>query len=379
MKLTIHRNDLKAAVLTSAVAVNNKSPLPILSHLLLRAEDDTLRVSATDLEIAIERDVPAQVLEPGGCTVPAHLLTALVSQLVDDDVTLHLEGPRLTVKTRGSKYRFNALSYDEFPIIHQAPDEVDVQMDVQTFHGMLAHIKSCVAHPDETRVSLTGIFVELDSKKLSATSSDGTRLAHVERARSSEVRGVKASSTIVTSGGMSALAKLFADATGELSVSFGVGLVWFTLDGLTLMARTIDGKFPDYRALVPKSTARTVYVHRATLASALKRALVAAQRDSKTEKVQPNLFKLEFETDTLRVTSNDPDVGDGEETVPIRLDGTPIKMAFNGRKLLDAVASAGSEELRILLNDPLSMTVLKPVDSDDLFYLVMPVRVKEAA
>lgn len=182
MKIALSNDDLKAAVTTVAVAASGKSPLPILNHLLLQADCGRLRVSATDLEIAMTRDVTATVTDTGGCAVPARLLSDLVSQLEDGEVKLELDGYRLTVQNRSSRYRLNVLSADEFPILADTPDQIDVRIDVSTLHTMLSHVKTCVAPPCETRESIKGVLVEFEFEgaTLSATTTDGRRLAHIE-------------------------------------------------------------------------------------------------------------------------------------------------------------------------------------------------------
>jgi DNA polymerase-3 subunit beta len=372
MKVSCLSKDLETGILTAAKAVNSKSPLPILSHLLVKAEGDALTFSATDLEMVIECTVPAQIVEPGAFTAPARLLSDIVTQLPESDVSLELRGPQLELKTRSSHFLVNTLSSEEYPVLPQADGAPTLSLPAESFREMVKGVLFAVASPEETRAVLTGVLTQLEGSLATLVATDGRRLAKVQK----EVSGAVSNGTyraIIPARAMGELTRLLSDGAGTLEVTPSQGQVFFRFNRIQLVARLLeDGKFPDTEAIIPKTFARTVYANREQLLGSVRRALIMAQ-----EKDAPRLLKLELSPESMAIRSNTPDLGEATEHLPVRLDGTPMTIAFNGRYLLDALTNAIGEEIQLLLNDALSMGMLRPVDSQEYLYLIMPVRVKD--
>jgi DNA polymerase-3 subunit beta len=372
MKVICDRKDMESGILTAFKAVNAKGTLPILTHLLVHAENDMLRFSATDLEMVIECQVRAQVVEPGAFTAPAKLLSEIVTQLPESEVSLDLVGPQLRVKTRSSNFLVNTLSHEEYPVLPQPEEGNSLVLSGDTFREMVRSVLFAVAPPEETRAILTGILTQIEPGRAMLVTTDGRRLARVEKAiEAAEI--TSAYKSIIPARAMGELMRLLADSPGPLRITPSAGQVFFRFGQIQLVARLLEeGKFPDSDAIIPRSFQRTVHAHREQFLGAIRRALIMAQ-----EKESPRLIKLEISSDAMSIRSNTPDLGQACEQMPVRLEGEPITIAFNGRFLLDAVSNTVGEELRMFLNDPLSMAMLRPVDSEELLYLVMPVRIKE--
>lgn len=374
MKVLVDRKELESGILIASKAVNPKSPLPILSHVLVRAENSALHFSATDLEMVIECQVKAEVLEPGAFTAPARLLSEIVTQLPASDVHLELEKNRLKVKAGGSTFHLNTLSHEEFPVLPQPEGDSTLVVSGDVFREMVRGVQFAVAPPEETRVVLTGILTQIEPDRAMLVTTDGRRLARVEK-RFDGSQVTTSYKSIIPARAMGELQRLLGDNDVSLEITPSPGQAFFRFGNIQLVARLLEeGRFPDCDAIIPKSFSRTVYAHREQFLGAVRRALIMAQ-----EKDSPRLLKLEIESDHMSIRSNTPDLGQACEELPIRLEGDPITIAFNGRYLLDCVSNATGEEVRFLLNDPLSMAMMKPVGADDLLYLIMPVRIKETA
>jgi len=375
MKVVCDRKALESGILTASKAVNPKSPLPILSHLLVRAENGALHFSATDLEMVIECQVKAEVITAGAFTAPARLLGEIITQLPQTEISLEMiKGNQLELKAKGSNFRINTFSADEFPVLPQPEGDSTLVVSGDAFRDMVRSVQFAVAPPEETRVVLTGILTQIEPDKAMLVTTDGRRLARVQRTfDGSQV--TTSYKSIIPGRAMGELQRLLGDDNTSLEITPSPGQVFFRFGNIQLVARLLEeGRFPDCEAIIPKSFSRTVYVHREQLLGAVRRALIMAQ-----EKDSPRLLRLEITGDSMSIRSNTPDVGQACEELPVRLDGEPITIAFNGRYLLDCVSNATGEEIRFLLNDPLSMAMMKPVNADDLLYLIMPVRIKETA
>jgi len=371
MKVVVDRKEMENGILTASKAVNPKSPLPILSHLLVRAEGDRLHFSATDLEMVIECHVAAHVLEAGAFTAPARLLAEIVTQLPESEVSLELRGPQLELRTRSSQFLVNTLSAEEFPVLPQVEAEPSLVLPQELFREMVRAVLFAVAPPEETRAILTGVLTQVDDGLATLVSTDGRRLARVQKRLDTADR--PAYRAIIPQRAMGELVRLLHETGGNLEVTPAPGQVFFRSGSILLVARLLEeGRFPDCEAIIPKSFSRIVKVHREQLLGAVRRALIMAQ-----EKDAPRLLKLEIEPDQVAIRSNTPDLGQACERLPVSLDGDPITIAFNGRYLLDAVSNMVGEEIQMFLNDPLSMGMLQPVGGDEYLYLIMPVRLKD--
>jgi DNA polymerase-3 subunit beta len=374
MKMSIDRKDLTFGLDAVSGAVSNKSPLPVLAHVLLHAEGDKLRLGATDLSMAIEATVPAQVFEPGACTVPAKVFMEIVKSLAQVDVMLEEKGPRLNVATSQTTFNVNSLSAEEFPLLPEPEDPfASVTVPAELLRYMLGSVLFAVAPPEETRAALTGVLLELNGDIAQVTSTDGRRLARVTKL----LDGAKMAKyvAIVPGDALRIILSLLAGYKEAVRVTPGKDQVFFTFGNVRVCARLLlEGTFPAADSIIPKSHVRTMTCHRPSFLSAVRRALIMAQ-----EKESPRLVKLAITGENMTLTANTPDLGDAVDHVPVRLEGDPLTIAFNGRYLHDTLSNIAEDEVRFFFNDHLSMATVRPGDSADALYLVMPVRIKEPA
>ena len=372
MHVRIDRKELEQGILTASKAVNSKSPLPILGHLLLRAEGDKIHFAATDLEMIIECSVPAHVDEPGTLTAPARIMADIITQLDGGEVRLETMGNQLCISTHASEFRINTLSADEFPVLPQSEANPSLVMPQMLFRDMIRAVLFAVAGPDETRAILTGVLTQVEDGQATLVATDGRRLA---RAQKKFDASVSASSykAVIPARAMSELQRMLSDTQDPVEITPSAGQVFFRVGAITLVSRLLEeGRFPDCEAIIPKTSSRTIHVHRDQFLMALRRALIMAQ-----EKDAPRLLKLEISAQSMSIRANTPDVGQACERLPVTLEGEEITIAFNGKYVIDAVTNLAAEEIVMRLNDPLSMGVLQPVGADDYLCLVMPVRIKE--
>lgn len=373
MHIVCDRKELENGILTAAKAVNAKTPLAILSHLLVRAENDSVRFSATDLEMVIECTSRARVIQDGACTVPARLFCDIVTRLQDGEVSLELKGPQLELTTRSSRFLVNTLSADEYPVLPEPDGPVALRLPADVFREMVRAVLFAAAPAEETRAILTGVLTEIDENKARLTTTDGRRLARVERTFAETSGGTYKS--VIPARAMNELNRLLGDEGHVLEVTPMKGQVFFRFGNVVLVVRLLEeGRFPDCNAIIPKTFRRSFTTSRSLLVDAVTRALIMAQ-----EKETPRLLKLNLEAESMSIRSNTPDLGQACEEVPIHLDGEPMLLAFNGRYLSDVVSSMVGNEIRMNLNDPLSMTMLEPIDEDKkgYLYMLMPIRVKD--
>ena len=373
MHITCDKKELENGIVTASKAVNSKTPLPILGHLLVRTEGDKVRFSATDLEMVIECTSPAHVIQEGACTVPARLFCDIVTRLDDGEVSLELRGPQLEVRASRSCFRVNTLSADEYPVLPEREGPVALRIPGVAFREMVKAVLFAAAPSDETRAILTGVLTEIEENKATLTTTDGRRLARVERTFEESSGGTYKS--VIPARAMGELTRLLGEEGQVLEITPMKGQVFFNFGSVVLVARLLeDGRFPDCSAIIPKTFKRRFTTSRDALIGAVTRALIMAQ-----EKETPRMLRIDVEPEILSMRSNTADLGEAREDVPVHLEGEPIQLAFNGRYLLDVIAAMTGNEIRMNLNDPLSMTMLESLDEglSGYLYMLMPIRVKD--
>jgi len=375
MELKIGAQELARALGRSQGIVEKKSTMPILSHVLLEAKKgDVLHVSATDLDLSVSSEHPCEVLKEGALAVPAKHLFEIVRSLPEQQVTLKKAGNNyLEVRSGPSEFRIVGLPAEDFPALPKfekvafvdvVPAELLAQIDLTSF----------AASTDETRYNLNGVYFEPQGPVLRMVATDGHRLALSERPLAGDYglkRGV-----ILPRKGLHELKKLLGEANDagtekpETKLGFAENSAIYRRPGVVLAMRLIEGMFPDYKQVIPKQGEKIVKVGRQRLLETLRRVSILASDKS-------HAVKLELSAGLLRVLSQNPDLGDAKEEVPVDYAGEPLKIGFNSRYITDVAAVLKSDDVQLELADDLSPGVLRGAGPEDAGYtaVVMPMRI----
>src|SRR5579884_264831 len=357
LKAICPRKDLFEAVQTVGHAVSGRSSLPILSHILIQAEESGLRLIATDLELGISCRIPAQVQEGGGLTAPARTLTEVLANLpdksdvarsVDKSHTVHINCDR-------SAYKILGLPAEDYPRLPEVKDAVGFSIPQATLREMIRQTIFAVS-PDETRAILTGILMVFDGETLKFVSTDTHRLA-VKTARTTNGRGSQ--NAIVPSRAMNELARLLSDAEGDVEVALSDNQVRFTLPGegeVQIVSRLIEGQFPNYQRVIPSQYQKRLTIPVEPLLRAVRRASIVARENS-------NRVILRAEDDKLVLTAESQTIGNAREEVEVVREGDDVEIAFNAKYLLDVLSVLDVDGLHLELTEPLKPGVLRPVPS----------------
>ena len=375
MELKIGAQELAKALGRTQGIVEKKSTMPILSHVLIEAKKDgQLVVSATDLDLAVSSEHTCEVLKEGAVAVSARHLYEIVRALPEQSVTLKKANNNyLEVKSGPSEFRivglpsedFPALpSFDKVPFVDVAPALL-LEMIERTFFAVST---------DETRYNLNGVFFEPSGETLRLVATDGHRLSLSERevgAGFGLKRGV-----ILPKKGLQELKKLLAEAaeSGEEKPESRLGFVEnsaiYRRPGVVLVMRLIEGLFPDYKQVIPKAGEKQLRLGRG-------RFLETLRRVSHLSSDKAHAVKLDLSKGLLRVLSQNPDLGEAKEEVPVDYAGEPLKIGFNARYVMDVLQVLRSNEVVFELADDLSPGVLKGGDEADQGFtaVVMPMRI----
>lgn len=383
MEFTIQQPDLSYALSTALASVPSKSTIPILSTVLLEAEGSTLRITGTDLDLTTSITVPAKVKTPGRAAVQARHFADAVRKLPRDEVKVGQDAQnRLSIEYGKGKGRSAVPRQDDavFPAVPTVKAEHQATVDGPALARLIARSAYAVSS-DETRQVLTGVFVQAEGKHLSFVATDGHRLA---RARlKGEFGGLGKQAVIIPSKTIQTLGRLAAEATSpvEIAVSTQRNHVAFKLrigqSDVTVYSRLLEGPFPNYEQVIPKSNPKAVVVPRQVLREALDR--VATHSDNITHQV-----RFAVSPGELKLSVNTADVGSGEESIEAKYDGEELELGYNAIYLLDILKTIETENVVFRLNTSISAGIIEPEGaladgSEEVLCLVMPLRLPEPA
>ncbi len=367
MRIQCTQGHLLRGVQTVGRAISPRASMPILGNMLLETTKDGVKVAATDLELGIESHVPGKIIEGGAVTLPARILTDIVSNLPEASVEIAVaEGDaKATITSESVTFEILGLPATDFPLLPSGDGDVLVKVDAGLFRTMIRQTSFAVS-TDETRPFLTGVYVLMDGNTGQLVATDGGRLALRKSKIPGETKGKI--SAIVPSKTMAELVRVLGTVEGEVRIASQDNQLVFTLPGMRFISRLIAGQFPNYEQVIPKEFKQRIRVGTERLLRAVRRASITA-RDS------ANVVRLTASEGTLTISSNTPDVGKAQEDIQVQAEGDAIPVAFNAKFLLDALSNLDAPELFFDLTGPLSPGALRPVDHVDYVYVLAPVRV----
>jgi len=344
--------------------VEPRQTLPILANVLLEAEDETIRVTATDLEVGARVSVPAKVASKGAITLSARKLAEIVKELPAAGLTLKVgESAAVNLRCAGVNYRLVGLASDDFPAVVPAAPPAWLTLEAKTLREMLAQTSFAVSH-DESRFALHGVLFVLQPKEIRLVATDGHRLAIANRGVGHGLSGVTG---IVPRKAVTEIMRVLG-STEDVQIAITENQFVMQMPNFVMTARLIEGQFPNYEAVLPKNHPGRLAIKRTALVAGLRRVSVMAE-----ERNKPVRFSLTPGTLTLAAASHD--LGEAEETLEVDYAGAELTIGFNSRYVLDALAPMETDDVVIELKDSLSPGVMKSAQEEGHCCVIMPMRI----
>jgi len=344
--------------------VEPRQTLPILANVLLETETESLRLSATDLEVGARVALPARVGGKGTITVSARKLTEIVKELPSAAVALKAQdNASVHLRCAGATYKLVGMPPDDFPPIVPASPSAWLTVDGKTLREMLGQTSFAVSH-DETRYALNGVLFALAGKSVRLVATDGHRLAMATRALGDIA---KPATGIVPRKAISEVQRVLG-AGEEVRIAITDNQFVLEMPNFVMTARLIEGQFPNYEAVIPKAHPGKLTISRVAFTGALRRVAVMAEERNKP-------VKLGLAPSVLRITASSADTGEAEEVIDIDYGGQELTIGFNSRYLLDAVSPIDKEHIVLEFKDALSPGVVRAVDDDGYCCVIMPMRI----
>ncbi len=367
MKLSCTQENLSRGIqFTSHLAGKNTS-LPILNNLLLRATAAGCELLSTNLEMGVKCFVRGKVEEEGEITVPARLLSDYVTLLPHQKVDLSSSGSELKIQCENFHTVLKGQPTEEFPVLP------DVQNGNQ-FHLNAGELKSAVAETafavafDETRPEISGVFLRFSGNQLICAATDSYRLA--ERKIAITQSPAQEGKVIVPGRAWQELLRLLPDvAENDVRVEVTENQIVFYVDDIQFVSRLIEGHYPDYEQIIPKSATATMTISRDELIKTIKTASLFSKSG-----INDVVLDLQPENKTCIVSSSNAQIGENTITLHPEMTGAALSIVFNHRYLLDGLLNMPTSDIQLQFVDHSSPGLIKPVDSEGYVYIVMPIK-----
>lgn len=344
--------------------VEPRQTLPILANVLLEGEGDTLRLTATDLEVGARVSVPAKVPSGGAITLSARKLLEIVKELPAATLSLQVqENSWVALRCGGVSYKLVGLSAADFPAVATGAAAAWITLDGKLLRDMLAQTIFAVSH-DESRYALNGVLFAVQEREIRIVATDGHRLALAIRPLAGAGAAV---SGIVPRKAVQEIARIVGSGE-DVQVAISENQFILQMPNVLLMARLIEGTFPNYEQVVPKAHPHRIVVSRGALTAALRRVSVLSE-----ERTKPVKFTLS--QGLLKLTAYSPDFGEAEEQIEVPYAGEEMTIGFNSRYVLDALGAQGAEQIVMELKDGLSPGIVKSFEEEGSLCVIMPMRI----
>ncbi len=376
MRFTISREKLQEGLGAVAARVPGKTTLPVLANLLVETTERGLRLSGTDLDIAVSTEVPADVETQGAITIPAKKLQEIARELPPSPVKVAAAGEqRVTLECGRSRFKLLGLPKDEFPAFPGVRFDESWRVRSAELQQLIQHTAFAVS-TEESRPILNGVLWELRPERMRMVATNGHRLAKMELpAQEGAAEGGRAAQTgdlIVPPKALDQVKRLFGP-DDELEIARGDNHLGFRSAVTSVYTRLIEGPYPNYEQVIPKDNDKFAVADRAQLTSALKRMSVIASD-------QTHRIRLSFNAGMLKFAVQTPDLGEAADEMPVRYEGDPLDIGFNASYLLEILRFIPTEEVRLTFRAPERAATLEPEGwSDPAKYLclVMPLRLMD--
>ncbi len=365
MEIKIPKKELLQGLACTQGVVEKKSTMPILANVCLKADGKTLTLTATDLEVGVIVEHPAEVLQKGAVTLAARALFDIVKELPEDRVSLKVLPNQWVEITSGkAQFKIVGLSADEFPKLPAVTKDNTVTIDVTAFHEMIAKTSYAMS-TDETRYNLNGVYMEKVEGGMRLVATDGHRLAYTDR----PVKGkwTLEKGVIIPRKGILEWKRLLDNASGEFSMSVDPKHIMVQHGNAVLLIRLIDGQYPPYQQVVPKEQKWVVALDRAGFAQALRRVQLVTTDRSRGVKFRVSPKHLE-------IMAKNPDVGEAHEELQVKYKGETFEIGFNGRYFSDVLSILADEEVVMELKGEMGPCVIRSEFDRAFLAVIMPMR-----
>jgi DNA polymerase-3 subunit beta len=370
MEFIAKKDDLVRELSLIQGIVERKNTIPILANVLIEASSDTVKLAATDLDVGLTCQLPAEVTQPGALTLSAKKLYEIVRAVSDPTIQVkELENSWASIKSGRAFFKVVGLGKAEFPSLAEPPDDGFTTIAGSILNELI-HKTSFAISGDDSRYFLSGARLELTEKDLRMIATDGHRLAFVALPRPDGTSAGTTTSAIVPKKTLLELLKILGEGDASVEFAKGENHLFFKIGERLLVSKRVDDQFPAYDKVIPQGNDKRITCTTDELAGAIRRVSLLANERSRA-------VKFGIEPGRIEISSQNPDLGEARESIEADYQGEALQVGFNGQYLLDFLNASGASEVAFELKDDSSQGLLRPAATNvgqDYRYVVMPMR-----
>ncbi|HQO11399.1 MAG TPA: DNA polymerase III subunit beta [bacterium] len=373
MKIEVLREKLNQAVSIVSRAAIKSASLPILEGVMVKADDNTVQFSATDLEVGIRVSALAKISKSGQAVVPARILSALGKLMSGDKVSLELIKNSLVIKDDDNETSLQTLVSEDFPVIPQPNDDFSVEINGSELSKGLAQVIDCVS-TSQSRPEISGVYLKISGDQLTIAATDSYRLA--QKNISLSVKAKKDREMILPAKAVNHLIGIIGETNNLIKVSgddnqirfeFTLGEAPLSLE-IEMVSRLIEGTYPRYQEVIPQKSSVKIRVDRHEFMGKIKAASLLSDQ---TYEVR---LSTQSEEGRLKIEARSSRVGEFKSSLVAEIEGGETEVSFNGRFLSDALLNLSGSDAQIGLTDSDKAALIKSGDDQSYLYVLMPIR-----
>ncbi|MDR1511722.1 MAG: DNA polymerase III subunit beta [Endomicrobium sp.] len=373
MNVICGKEELLKGIQTVSSATSHKSTLPVLSNFLFETKGSKVKLSSTDLEIAVECYIKGEIIEDGGITIPAKKLSDIVKELpIDKEIEIKSdEMNHINITSGKSKFNLMGIPKSEYPVIPVFPRENWFTIEKKMFTQMLKKTIFSVSK-DLQRYALNGVYFVMDDNKVSMVATDGKRLAYVTANGIKEI--AKGKAIVPTKAINDILRLLSSDIKSEgIRVSIATNQMSVEIDDIVFLSTLIDGTFPSYEQIIPKNLQFKIKLNvKDTLAAVKQMAILTENRFSFNTSSAINFY---FNTNILKVSASTVGIGSGEVNLEVEYKNKPSEINFNPNFIREVLQNIDEDFAMFKFTDSLNPALIFPENNKDYLCVIMPMRV----
>ncbi|MDD3885418.1 MAG: DNA polymerase III subunit beta [Victivallaceae bacterium] len=364
MKITVSRDKLQKALQKVGAIISSHSMLPIIGNVLMKADENTVTLTTTDLEVRISVVIDAKVEEVGATTAPAKKLASLVSCLMGEEVYFDSdEKEHIRIKCGTGNFKLLGLPAADFPELEDFEVRREIEIKAKDFKRMIGSISYAVS-ADDSRKVLTGVLMSVNDSQLTLVATDGKRMAMMEKAPDAVSGG---NGDVIVPARAAGELRRMLDGDVTVKVSVGEKLCSFKCAEFILITKLIEGNYPNFKQVIPASFAREIELPSAVLLSKIETVSLVLSNTSA-------FIVMHFSEGKLEVRASSSEVGEGSDVIDINYSGEEFEASFNPVFISEPLRNCDCDSVKLKLNDPLNPMEME--GGDGFIYIIMPIRKK---
>ena len=371
MKIICEKDKLLKGINSVINGVASKTTMPVLEGILIQTNDKEVKLTTYDLEIGIEYIIECDVQEQGNTVVNAIMFSEIIRKLPDTEITITINDNNLLVfECEGSLYKLATMNPDEFPELPKINVDNSIEIEQNLLKNMVRKTIFAVSN-EENRPIFTGCLFEVKDNKLNVVAVDGYRLAIKSNLLNSKSNDF---SVVIPGKTLNEINKIIMDSFDSIKIGVSKNQALFEMENCKIVTRLLDGEFLNYRNAVPTNWETRIRVNKSNIQNCFERIILISASSIEKEKKYPVKISIEIGKVTISCTNQ---TGNAKEEIYVTTEGKNLEAGFNPRYFLDALKVIDDEEIYIDFGTNISPCIIRPVESDEYTYMILPIRMKD--